>query len=46
MKLTGLLHGARHCQRKIACAAGMLILASLDEKPIPLFQDVTRALSD
>ena len=30
------------CQRKIACPAGVLILASLDEKPLPLFQDIAR----
>ena len=31
------------CQRKIACPAGVLILASLDEKPIPIFQDIARS---
>ena len=34
-----------HCQRKIACAARGLILASLDEKPIPLFQQFARGNS-
>ena len=37
------LSAPRPCQRKIACPAGVLILASLDEKPIPIFQDICRS---
>ena len=36
-------HEPGPCQKKIACPAGVLILASLDEKPIPIFQDISRS---
>jgi hypothetical protein len=32
---------SRHCQRKISLTDGVLILASVDEKSLPIFQDVT-----